>query len=395
MDIYQEAQALGSYLTELRREFHRHPEVSRKETWTAERIEAELDALGITEHKRVDGSGVYAVLRGEKEGDRVMALRADADALPIQEVHPQLSYCSQQFGAMHACGHDGHIACLLGGARLLAEHRADFGGEVRFFFQHAEETGYGAARFMETGLWRGAGRVFGLHMAPDLRAGTVGIKPGPNNASVDHFTISVKGKAAHVSTPHLGVDAVYIASQIVVSLQAIVARLSSPVEPLLIGVGKMTAGDAYNIVADSAVLEGTVRAMTPQARKETQEKLNALCDSVATLYGGSAAVEWEDFAPPLVNPSHICEEAGELVTRLMGREALVADRVLSLGGDDFARFQEEIPGVYAYLGSSSPEKPDTCRPLHNEKFDLEEAALPIGAALHAAYALEYLTHKLG
>lgn len=395
MNLYQEAQALQGYLSGLRREFHRHPEVSRKEFWTAERIEKELDALGITEHQRVDGSGVYAALRGEKPGERVMALRADTDALPIQELHPQLDYCSQEPGAMHACGHDGHITCLLGGAKLLAAHRADFGGEVRFFFQHAEETGYGAARFMEQGLWKGSGRVFGLHMAPDLPAGKVGVKPGSNNASVDHFTITVKGKAAHVSTPHLGADAVYMAGQIVVSLQSIVTRLSSPVEPLLIGVGKVTAGDAYNIVADHAVLEGTVRAVTAPARQEAQKKLNALCESVAAYYGGTATVEWEDFAPPLVNPADICKEAGGIVTGLFGAEALITDRTLSLGGDDFARFQEEIPGVYAYLGSSNPDKPDTCRPLHNEKFDLDETVLPMGAALHAEYALAYLNSRIG
>ncbi|MDE6108104.1 MAG: peptidase dimerization domain-containing protein, partial [Oscillospiraceae bacterium] len=218
---------------------------------------------------------------------------------------------------------------------------------------------------------------------------------GSNNASVDHFTITVKGKAAHVSTPHLGADAVYMASQIVVALQSIVTRLSSPVEPLLIGVGKVTAGDAYNIVADSAVLEGTVRAVTVQARKEAQERLNSLCESVATFYGGIASVEWEDFAPQLVNPADICKEAGDIITGLLGDDVLVTNRTLSLGGDDFARFQEKIPGVYAYLGSSTPDKPDTCRPLHNEKFDLEEAVLPTGAALHAEYALAYLTGRVG
>ena len=212
---------------------------------------------------------------------------------------------------------------------------------------------------------------------------------------MDHFTVTLKGKAAHVSTPHLGVDTVYMAGQIIVGLQAIVTRLSSPVEPLLIGVGKVTAGDAYNIVADHAVLEGTVRAMTPQARKTTQERLNALCESVAGLYGGTASVEWEDFAPPLVNPADICEEANSLVTGLLGAQALVTDRALSLAGDDFARFQEELPGVYAYLGSADPGRPDTCRPLHNEKFDLDESVLPMGAALHAAYTLEYLTGKIG
>lgn len=395
MSLKQEAQELQGYLTALRREFHRHPEVSRKELWTAERIEKELDSIGITEHRRVDGSGVYAVLRGELGGERVMALRADIDALPIEERHPDLEYCSREAGVMHACGHDGHITCLLGAAKLLYAHKGEFGGEVRFFFQHAEEVGYGADRFMETDLWHGAGRVFGLHVAPDLPTGQVGIKAGANNASVDHFTITIKGTAAHVSLPHKGADAVYMASQIVVALQSLVTRLTSPVEPLLIGVGKITAGDAYNIVADHAVLEGTVRAVSVETRQATQERMDTLCRQTAALYGGSATVEWEDFTCPLVNPADICREAGALVTEVFGGEALVTDRPLSLGGDDFARFQKKIPGVYAYLGCGNPDKPDSLRPLHNEKFDLDEAALPIGATLHAEYAMRYLSGALG
>ena len=251
MDLYKEAQELQSYLSSLRRELHRHPEVSRKEFWTAERIEQELDAIGITDHKRVDGSGVYAVFHGDKPGERVMTLRADIDALPIQEENQDLSYCSKEPGVMHACGHDCHAAGLLGGAKLLYAHKAEFGGEVRLFFQHAEEIGYGGRVFVKEGLLEGSGRVFGVHVASDLPAGTVGVKRGPNNASVDHFTVRIQGRAAHVSTPHMGVDALYIASQIVVSLQALVTRRTSPIDPLLIGVGKLQAGTAYNIVAAS------------------------------------------------------------------------------------------------------------------------------------------------
>ncbi len=390
MSYYDEALALLPYLSQLRREFHRHPCISREEFWTAERIETELDSIGITDHRRVDGSGVYASFRGELPGDRVVVLRADIDALPIQELN-EVPYCSQEPGAMHACGHDAHTAGLLGAAKMLFAHRADFGGEVRLFFQHAEEIGYGAKVFVREGLLDGAGRVFGIHMAPDLRVGSVGVKPGANNASVDHFTVTVQGRAAHVSTPHLGVDALYIASQIVVDIQALVTRRTSPVEPLIIGVGKLRAGTAYNIVAESARLEGTVRAISVETRERTRRELDQLCKATAQLYGGQAQVEWEDFASPLVNPPEICQEAAETAAGLLGPDAVTAERALSLGGDDFADYQAEVPGVYVYVGCSDPDRPATCLPLHNDRFDLAEDALPIAAALHAAFACRYLS----
>lgn len=395
MGFYEEAQALAPYLSGLRREFHMHPEVSRKEFWTAERIEKELDEIGIADHRRIDGSGVYAVFRGEKPGDRVMTLRADIDALPIQEENQSLSYCSQEPGVMHACGHDCHATGLLGGAKLLFAHKAEFGGEVRLFFQHAEEIGYGGRVFVKEGLLEGSGRVFGVHVASDLPVGAVGVKQGPNNASVDYFKITVKGKAAHVSTPHQGSDALYIASQIVVGLQALVTRRVSPVDPLVIGVGKLTAGTAYNIVAEEAVLEGTVRAMTAETRKNAQDWINELCAQTARLYGGAAEAEWVDYATPLVNPEKGCQEAGKIVQDLFGPQALVTDRPISLGGDDFAEFLLTVPGCYAYVGSSNPNDPHTQYPLHNGHVDMDEGLLPIAAALHAEYTWRYLTGEIG
>lgn len=393
MEFRKEAEALSPYLSSLRREFHMHPEVSRQEFWTAERIEKELDAIGITDHRRVDGSGVYAVFHGDRPGDRVMTLRADIDALPIQEENGELSYCSQQLGVMHACGHDCHAAGLLGGARLLYAHKAEFGGEVRLFFQHAEEIGHGGRVFVKEGLLAGSGRVFGVHVASDLKVGSVGVKTGPNNASVDHFTVKVRGKAAHVSTPHLGADALYIASQIVVGIQALVTRRVSPVDPLVIGVGKLTAGTAYNIVAEEAVLEGTVRAMTAETRRNAQDWLTALCAQTAQLYGGEAEVEWEDFATPLINPPQGCQEVGQVVADLFGPQALITDRPISLGGDDFAEFLLTVPGCYAYVGSRGDD-PHTQYPLHNGHVDMDEGVLPIAAALHAEYTWRYLTGEI-
>lgn len=395
MSVYDEAKALAPYLSSLRREFHVHPCISREEFWTAERIEKELDAIGVTDYQRVDGSGVYAVFRGQGKGERTITLRADIDALPIQEVNTDLPYCSQEPGKMHACGHDAHTAALLGAAKLLFAHRGEFGGEVRLFFQHAEEIGYGAKQFVKAGLLGPSGRVFGVHMAPDLRCGTVGVKPGPNNASVDHFTIKVQGKAAHVSTPEQGVDALYIASQIVVAAQALVTRRTAPSDPLIIGIGKLHAGTSYNIVAESAVLEGTTRAFSAETRSRANGELDKLCKDIAALYGGSAEVEWEDFASPLVNPADICQEVAGVVTGLFGDDALVTDRPLSCGGDDFADYQAVVPGVYAFVGTSDPHRPDTCLPLHNDRFDLDERALAIAAALHTEYTLGYLTGRIG
>ena len=395
MGIYEEALGLQSYLTSLRRELHRYPEVSRKEFWTAGRIEQELDAIGITEHQRVDGTGVCAVLRGEKPGERVMALRADTDALPIEEKHPDLNYCSGEPGVMHACGHDGHTASLLGAAKLLYAHRADFGGEVRFFFQHAEEVGWGGKQFVKAGLCKGVGRIFGVHMAPDLPLGKVGVTPGPNNASVDHFTVKIQGKAAHVSTPHLGVDALYIASQTVVALQPLVSRRTSPIDPVILGVGKMSAGTSYNIVAGSALLEGTTRTFSAKTRAWINGEIDRVCMETAKLYGGEATVEWEDFTGPLVNPPALCPEAAGVVAKVLGEKAVVHDRPLSLVGDDFAELQAAVPGVYGFVGTASPDWPDTALPLHNDRFDLSEEALAITAALHTEYTLEYLSGAIG
>ena len=252
--LREECQQLRDELIALRREFHRAPELGLHEYHTAARIERELDRCGIP-HERVGETAVVGHLTGNGNGSGLVVLRADIDALPIQETN-DVPYRSQTPGMMHACGHDAHTTCLLGAAKVLSAHRADFGGEVRFLFQPAEEIGQGARPLIAAGMLDGAQRVFGLHTASDLPAGTVGVKPGANNAGVDHFIIRIHGKSAHVSTPQLGVDALYIASELVVALQSIVTRMTSPVEPVLIGVGKLNAGTAYNAVAEYAELEG-------------------------------------------------------------------------------------------------------------------------------------------
>lgn len=392
--LLAQAQEDFERLRSIRRDLHMHPELGLCEFRTAELIERELGALGIA-HERVGETGILGVIEGTGEGDPsvIAALRADIDALPLQEVN-DVPYRSLTDGVKHACGHDAHTTCLLGAARLLALHRGDFAGTVRLIFQPAEEIGQGVRPFVEAGCLSGVRRIYGLHCAPDVASGTIGVKLGVNNASTDHFTVRVQGRSAHVSMPHLGIDALYIASQIVVGLQALVTRRTSPIEPLLVGVGKLEAGTAYNAIAASAVLEGTTRAISPLLRAQIREQINELVDATARMYGGCATVEWEDFAAPLINDDACCEQARAVIDAVAGPGHWHGNRILSMGGDNFADLmimpEPNVPGAYLYLGICSPDVPGSDKSLHALDFDLDERAIPLGAAALAGCALDVL-----
>ena len=393
--LYDQVLKDHDYVVSLRRWFHQHPELAKEEFETRKTIEQELDKLGIA-HKRVAGTGVYAVIegtapaRGEK---RCIVLRADIDALPvIQENAP--AYKSLTPGKMHACGHDGHNASLIGAARVLSANRDRFSGKVIFTWQPGEEIGYGGRLIVDSGVIDEAGRSFGVHMAPNVPVGSVVLMPGPNNASVDWFRIRIHGLGAHVSTPEQGVDAAYIASQIVVAAQALITRRTSPMDNVLIGIGKITAGTAYNIIAQEAELEGTIRVMTPELRKATKARLEALAKQTAALYGGTAEVEWADFTSPLINDAQAAAEAQQTAAALFGKEHVITSRLPSLGGDDFAEYILRVPGVYAYIGSANPANPDTCVAQHNSHFDIDEHALTVATALYTCYTADYLNGEV-
>lgn len=393
MDFIAQAEAQKSSLVSLRREFHSHPERSRQEWETAKRIERELDRLGVS-HRRVGETGVYASFRGALEGERVIALRADIDALPVED-QKTVAYRSQVPGVMHACGHDAHTTALLGGARLLVENRSRFGGEVRLLFQQAEEIGYGARVFLREGLLEGAQRVFGLHTASDLPVGKIGVRSGPNNASVDHFKITVEGRGAHVSTPQLGADALYIASQIVVGFQGIVTRLTSPTDPVILGVGTLHAGEGYNVVARQAVLEGTVRAFSPETRRLIREKADELgtADGFPARWGGFVRVGGL-YLPADQRPGNL--PRGLPDRRTPGRREKCGDRPSALARRGrLCRASASGAGVYAYIGTRNPALPDTTVAHHNGRFDIDEDCLPLAAGLYAACAFDYLTGDAG
>ena len=389
--LLKEAQQNKNYLVTLRRAFHQSPELANQEYMTAIRIEQELDKLNIS-HKRVGETGVLGVLTadGPKPSSGIVALRADIDALPIQE-ETGTTYASKTDGVMHACGHDAHTACLLGAAKLLRKHSGEWSGEVRFLFQPAEETGGGAKDFIDAGALQNVERVFSLHVAPDLPVGTVGIKPGLNNAAVDHFRIMIHGRAAHVSTPQLGADALYAASQLVVAIQGIVARRTSPVEPVVLGVGKLQAGTTYNAVAEYAALEGTTRTISRRVCLEMQERIDEAARHIASISGAEANVIWTDVCSALVNEPCVCQEAAE-VGAALGLK-VIDQRPLSLGGDNFAEYLRVVPGCYAYLGTANGKLPATHFGVHNGHFDLDEEALPYGSALYTACALKWLKNS--
>ncbi|MDD3395227.1 MAG: M20 family metallopeptidase [Anaerotignum sp.] len=378
----------AAYLTTLRRKLHQHPELGMQEFETAAIIEKELSHWGIW-HKRIGATGVLGIIKGAREGGRRIALRGDIDALPIHGQN-DIEYHSKTDGVMHACGHDAHTACLIGAGKALQERRELFGGEIRLIFQPGEEIGKGAMDFIQSGALQGVERVFGLHTAVDLHVGTIGLTPKLNNAAVDHFSIQVYGKSAHVSTPQLGADALYISCQTVIAIQALVTRLTSPVEPVLIGIGKLHTGTAYNALAEFAQIEGTTRTISQQTRMNIRQKITQVAVETANFYGGRAEIIWTDICSALMNDSTVVQEVQAAVKQIDEKITIIGNRELSLGGDNFSEFLQEIPGAYAYLGTANPAKPETLEPAHNGKFNIDEAALPIGAALYAQYALWWL-----
>lgn len=373
------------YLVGMRRYFHAHPEVSLKEFNTCKKVEEELDKFGIP-HRRVGETGVYGWIDGGRGPGRIVVLRADMDALAMDDLK-DVEYRSQNPGFCHACGHDGHTATLLTAAKILKAKQGEFSGQIRFFFQQAEEIGYGARVFVREGLMEGASRVFGVHAASCLESGTISLTKGPQNASCDYFKITVTGRGAHVSKPQLGIDAAYVASQIVVALQSIVARNTDPLETVVVGVGVIKAGTQYNIVAEHAEMEGTTRCFSDEVRLFTNQRVETIAKQTAALYGAEAEVEFRDYAIPLINDSAIVDEVTEVAKRFLPDEAIVQDREKELGADDFAYYLAETPGMYAFVGTHNPANPNTGVAHHHGLFDLDEDALLLSCNVYVDYAL--------
>ncbi|WJQ80201.1 M20 metallopeptidase family protein [Brevibacillus brevis] len=371
-----------------RRHLHQHPELSFQEEKTPALIAEILRGLHFDEVRTgVGGRGVMGVLRGGRPG-KVVALRADFDALPIQD-QKDVPYKSTVPGVMHACGHDAHTSQLLGLASVLAAHREQFAGEIRFVFQHAEEENPGGAiQMVQDGAVESVDAIFGVHLWSMFPVGKVFISAGPLMANTDDFSIAIKGKGGHGAVPEETVDSIVIGSQIVGHLQTIASRNVSPLESVVVTVGTFHGGDSTNIIADSCRLTGTVRSFLPDVRDRAEQRLTEIAEGTAVMMGGSATVVYERGYPAVIN-----HEKETAIAREAAIAAFGAGRVESMkplmGGEDFSYYLEKVPGAYLFVGAGNPEKLATY-PHHHPRFDIDEDAMLIAGELLGRTALHYL-----
>ncbi len=371
---------LHDEMTAWRRDFHAHPETAFEEHRTSDRIAGLLAGWGIEVHRGLGGTGVVGSLT--VGAGRCIGLRADMDALHLHEA-TGLDHQSRHPGRMHACGHDGHCAMLLGAARHLAGTRR-FRGTVRFVFQPAEENEAGARRMIEDGLFARfpVDAVYGMHNWPDAPEGAVGLRTGPVMASFDVFEAVVVGCGAHAAMPHLGIDPIPIAAQIVAAWQGVVARGVDPLDSAVVSVTQIHAGDTWNVIPDRATLRGTARTFRPQVRDRLESRLRAL--GTAICEGAGASMEWcyERRYPATVNHARETELARRVAEAVVGAGQVIPDMPPSMGSEDFAFMLQRVPGCYLRLGTGDAGG----RGLHSPRYDFNDRVLPIGAALWVALA---------
>ncbi len=378
--IRQEIQSLQSWLVQVRRQIHQFPELGFQEKITSHLIAQKLSEWNIEHETGIAQTGVVAIIRSNKPGP-VLGIRADIDALPITEQN-DIPYRSQHNGKMHACGHDGHTAIALGTAYYLSQHRDDFAGTVKIIFQPAEEGPGGAQPMVEAGVLNkpDVDALIGLHLWNNLPLGTVGVRSGYLMAAVELFRCTLLGKGGHGAIPHQTTDAVVLAAQVVNALQTIVARNIDPLESVVLTVGELHAGSAYNAIADTANLRGTVRYYNPNYEgyigKRTEEIIAGVCQSHQASYD----LEYWQLYPPVVNDSAIADLVREVAETVVETEAGVAPECQTMAGEDVSYFLREVPGCYFFLGSANPQQ-GLDYPHHHPRFNFDESALGMGVEM--------------
>ncbi len=372
-------------IRQLRRDLHAHPELAYEEHRTSSLVAERLAQWGITVHRGLGGTGVVGEIRGRERGQRAIGLRADMDALPLQELNT-FEHASRHAGRMHACGHDGHVAMLLAAARHLAE-QPNFAGTVYVIFQPAEEGGGGAARMIEDGLFTRfpMEAVFGLHNWPGLPAGTFGLCPGPIMGSSNEFEIVLQGRGAHAAMPHLGADPVMAAVQIAQSLQTIITRNKNPADTAVLSVTQIHAGSADNVIPTEATLRGTVRTFEVAPLDLIECRLRDIVQHTAAAFDMQAEVSFTRNYPPTINHAAETAVAAEVIRQLVGDDHLDANVTPSMGAEDFAFMLAEKPGCYIWLGAGNGEHRAAghglgpCM-LHNGSYDFNDELIPLGAS---------------
>lgn len=376
-------------LIRIRRHIHMHPELGNNEFATAKFIEKELRMLSI-QTIRAGKTGVVGLLKSNvSHGRTCIALRADMDALPLQ-TQLRKSYASKVKGCMHACGHDGNMAVVLGAADILSKRRNEFNGAVKLVFQPNEESGGGAVELIKHGVLKNPDvhAIVGIHVNSWLKTGTIGLRRGRMMAAVDRFVLEIYGEGGHGAYPHEGKDAVAIASQIIQAFHTFTSRCIDATEPVVISIGKINGGERFNILAGKVTLEGTVRSLSKKLHQELPRKLENIVKACVRLWDADYRWTYEVLGDTLINNDVIMDFAHTVAARRMGRSRVHYIEKPSMGGEDFAEYLKYIPGCFIYLGIRKNKT--TSYVWHHPKFDLDEKSLPVGSEFLAGMALEYL-----
>ncbi len=375
-----EVQDLQADLVTWRRDLHRHPELGFEEFRTADVIAHKLTEWGIEHQTGVAKTGLVATIQGDLPGP-VLAIRADMDALPVQEAN-QVPYRSIHDGRMHACGHDGHVAIALGTAYHLSQHLDQLKGTVKFIFQPAEESPGGAKPMIEEGVLKNpdVDAIIGLHLWNNLPLGTVGVRSGPLMAAVELFECHIQGKGGHGAMPHQTVDSVVVAAQIVTALQTIVSRTVNPLESAVVTVGELHAGVANNVIADSARMTGTVRYFNPELENVIGQRVQDIIAGISQSHGATYDLNYWPLYPAVINDAKMAELVRSVAETVIETPVGVVPECQTMGGEDMSYFLQEVPGCYFFVGSANQER-GLAYPHHHPRFDFDETALGIGVEM--------------
>ncbi len=376
MSAIDKIRASHAELTEIRRTIHANPEIGMEEWQTAALVAQKLESWGIEVHRGVGRTGVVGVLRNGN-GARSIGLRADMDALPMQEASGA-PYASSKPGMMHACGHDGHTTMLLGAAKYLAETK-NFNGTVNFIFQPGEEGMGGALAMLNDGLFQRfpCNAIYGMHNRPNLELGAFAIRPGATAAGGAFFDIIVEGKGAHGARPEASIDPVLAACHIGTALQSIVARNISPRDTAVLSITKIQGGDAFNIIPQKATLSGTARFFRREVAQQIEENMRRIAEGVAAGFGATAALDWRLIFAPTVNATEQTDMVVSVATEISGADKVDVNKPAGMGSEDFSFMMEQVPGAYIQLGIGENVE------LHNQLYNFNDEAIPYGSALYA------------
>ena len=388
---WEECKSIEAKIIAMRRDLHKIPELGFHLPKTREYVTHQLEEIGIPYQLSEKDSSIIATLKGKHPG-KVLALRADMDALPITE-DTKLPFCSEHKGCMHACGHDAHTAMLLGAIRVLYPHREELRGEIRFLFQTAEEQAKGAAVLLEKGALEGVDAIFGMHigsiLGKDIPSGTMVCVPGPVMASYDRFILEVQGVGCHASTPEKGIDPINIAAHIVLALQTIPSREIAGTEPAILTIGLIHGGELYNAIPSGVRIEGTTRAFQEDVRQRLAKRIKEVSENTAKAFGGSVSLTMDFGAPPVTNDSDLTALAQGCLREVFQDKLLTHIDKPSMIGEDFALYQQRVPGCFLFLSSSNPKK-GADYPHHHAKFTVDEDVLWKGSAAFVALAEGFL-----